>query len=105
MASLRFGKWEDSLIDLLGSTHCEIHVFDLIDHKRAGDDALKNIHYHKWDLKSSYNDMYNAARSGTARRGAKLDSYTFQEILVKLGHQERTIDILRMNCDKRLTKW
>ena len=97
--------WEDSLIDILGSTHCEIHVFHPIDHKRAGDDILKNIHYHKWDLESSYHDMFNAALSGNARRDAIQDSYTFQEILVKLGHQERTIDILRMDCGARKTEW
>jgi hypothetical protein len=97
--------WEDNLIDLLGSTHCEIHVFDPIDHERAGDDILQNIHYHKWDLKSSYHDMFNADRNRNVRRGANLDSFTFQEILVKLGHQERTIDILRMNCGTKLTEW
>jgi hypothetical protein len=98
--------WEDSLIDLLGSTYwCEIHVFDPIDHERTGDDILKNIHFHKWDLKSSYNDIFNADRNRNARRGANLDSFTFQEILVKLGHQERTIDILRMNCGTRKTEW
>jgi hypothetical protein len=97
--------WEDGLVDLLGSTHCEIHVFDPVDHKRAGDNILQNIHYHKWDLKSSYHDMFNADRNRNARRGVNLDSFTFQEILVKLGHQERTIDILRMNCGTRLTEW
>jgi hypothetical protein len=98
--------WEDGLVDLLGNTKCEIHVFDRFDHKRVGDDILKNIHYHKWDLKSSYHNTFNAALSvKNARRDAILESYTFQEILVKLGHQERTIDILRMNCGTRKTEW
>jgi hypothetical protein len=97
--------WEDGLVDLLGSAHCEIHVFDPIDHERAGDDILLNIHYHQWGLKSSYYDMFNADRSRNTRRGVNLNSFTFQEILVKLGHQERTIDILRMNCGTRLTEW
>jgi hypothetical protein len=97
--------WEDGVVELLGSTHCEIHVFDPDDQERPGDDMLKNIHYHKWDLKSSYHDMFNGALSGNARRDAIQESYTFQEILVKLGHQERTIDILRMNCGIRKTEW
>jgi hypothetical protein len=99
--------WEDGLVDLLGRTHwCEIHGFDPVDHKRAGDDILKNIHYHKWDLKSSYHDMFNAALGAkNARRDTIQESYTFQEILDKLGHQERTIDILRMNCGTKKTEW
>jgi hypothetical protein len=70
---------------------------------------LKNIHYHKWDLKSSYHDMFNADQNRNARRGDNLNSFTFQEILDKLGHQDRTIDILRMNRDQTrltgLTEW
>jgi hypothetical protein len=98
--------WEDGLVDLLGSMHCEIHVFDPADHERAGDAVLKNIHYHKWDLKSSYDEAFNAKQKGDARRGANPDSFTFQESLDKLGHQDRTIDILRVDCgDTRLTEW
>jgi uncharacterized protein involved in tellurium resistance len=97
--------WEDGLIDLLGNTNCEIHVFDPADHERAGNDVLKNIHYHKWDLKSSYHDMFNDDKNRNARRGINLDSFTFQEILDKLGHQDLTIDILRIDCVTRLTEW
>jgi hypothetical protein len=98
--------WEDGLVDLLGSAHCEIHVFDPADHERAGDGILKNIHYHNWDLKSSYHDMFNAELNRNARRDAITESFTFQEILVKLGHQKRTIDILRMNCGTtKKTEW
>jgi hypothetical protein len=99
--------WEDGLVDLLGSAHCEIHVFDLADHERPGDEVIKNIHYHKWDLKSSYHDTFSAEHNRNTRRDTIIDnSFTFQEILVKLGHQERTIDILRMNCGIfRKTEW
>jgi hypothetical protein len=98
--------WEDGLVDLLGSAHCEIHVFDYADHERAGDDILKNIHYHKWALKSSYDDKFNAELNRHARRDAIVNSFTFQEILVKLGHQERTIDILRIKYGVfRKTEW
>jgi hypothetical protein len=37
------------------------------------------------------------------RRDAIDNSYTFQEIL-KLGQQERTIDILEMNCGNKYTR-
>jgi hypothetical protein len=98
-------SWEDGLVDLLGSTHCEIHVFEPDDHERAGDEILNIIHYHKWDLKSSYHGMFNADQHRDTRRGVHQDSFTFGEILDKLGHRDRTIDILRMNCGKRLTEW
>jgi mannosyltransferase OCH1-like enzyme len=98
--------WEDGLVDLLGSTHCEIHVFDPADNARAGDDRLKNIHYHKWELKSSYYKQFNDELDRNARRDDE-DTYklTFQEILDKLGHQDRTIDILKMNFGETLTEW
>jgi hypothetical protein len=96
--------WEDGLVDLLGSTHCEIHVFDPGDHERAGDEKLKNIHYHNWDLKSSYDEIFNAEQNRNARRETMPDLFTFQEILDKLGHQDLAIDILRMDYT-RLTEW
>jgi hypothetical protein len=98
--------WEDGLIDLLGSAHCEIHVFDPGPHNRTGDDILKNIHYHNWELKSSYNHMFNDELSRKIRRTALENTFTFQEILVKLGHERRTIDILRMDCGTiKKTEW
>jgi hypothetical protein len=98
--------WEDGLIDLLGSTHCEIHVFDPYGFNRTGDDILKNIHYHNWELKSSYNDMFNDELLHKIRRDALENTFTFQEILAKLGHKGRTIDIMRMDCGTiKKTEW
>lgn len=84
--------WEDDLVELLGSTHCEIHVFHSpgsSDHfARAGDPESKNIHYHPWGLQSS-------ASGGT------FGLMSFQEALIKLGHENRVMDVLRIDCDDK----
>jgi hypothetical protein len=79
--------WEDALIALLGSPHCEIHVFDHGDYARPGDPENKNIHFHQWGLKS-YNDPH------------KPDLLlTFEETVKQLGHKSRRIDILKIDCE------
>jgi hypothetical protein len=92
--------WEDSLIDIVGlNKHCEIHVFGSGKHARVGDPASKNIHYHQWVMNSSYDTKYNAA---VAKEHGVADSNTnfvsFPEMVEKLGHQNRTIDVLKMDC-------
>jgi hypothetical protein len=76
--------WEDDLVELLGSTHCEIHVFHAPGssehYARAGDPEAKNIHFHPRDF----------------------GLISFQDALNKLGHQNRIIDILRVvDCDDK----
>jgi hypothetical protein len=89
--------WEDSLIDIVGDNkHCEIHVFGTGSFARAGDPESKNIHYHQWAMESSYDQVYNAAVAQVhGLTGANTAS--FPEILQRLGHQNRTIDILKMD--------
>lgn len=94
-------EWEDGLLQLLGTNnHCEIHVFDPGDYDRPGDQVLWNIQYHKWGLKSSYDQDYNEYLAASAGRGKGPKMYTFQEIVEELGHGDRKIDILKMNCEK-----
>jgi hypothetical protein len=94
--------WEDALVDQLGNTHCEFHVIDSGSYARAGDPELKNIHYHQWGIKSTYDKVFNAelSRVGpTGVGGGKLLS--FPETLTSFVEENRTIDILRINCDKK----
>jgi hypothetical protein len=94
-------EWEDGFVKLLGvNNHCEIHVFDPRDYARPGDHVLLNIQYHKWGLKSSYDQDYNDHLIDSAVRGKLPKTYTFQEIVKKLGHEDRKIDVLKINCEK-----
>jgi hypothetical protein len=90
-------EWEDALIDLLGSKHCQIHVFDPGNYARVGDAVLNNIHYHQWGLKSSYDRVFNAKLShvGLTEEVPKLQ--TFQQTL-KDFNDFRMIDILKIDC-------
>jgi hypothetical protein len=91
-------EWEDALIDLLGRKHCEIHVIDSGSHGRAGDPELKNIHYHQWGIKSSYDRVFNVKLSqvGLTEEVPKLA--TFQDTLKSFNEENRTIDILKIDC-------
>jgi hypothetical protein len=95
-------EWEDGLVKLLGNNNhfCEIHVFGPGDYARPGDQALLNIHYHQWGIKSSYDQAYNDHSIDSAARGNEPKMYTFQEIVEELGHKDRKIDILKINCEK-----
>jgi hypothetical protein len=82
-------SFEDNLVELMGPDVCEIHVFDPGNYSRPQNDRL-NIHYHNWGLKSSY-DTSQPLYGGTF--------VSFPEILRKLGHENRTIDILKVDCE------
>jgi hypothetical protein len=66
---------------------CEIHVFDFGGYERP-DDAARNIHYHQWGLE------------GTEEKSKiKRKMMSFPDIVKTLGHEKRTIDILKIDCE------
>jgi Methyltransferase domain len=93
-------KFEDGIVSLLkehtGSetsmsnkwkSNCEIHTFDpATNYGREFDPQVNNIHYHPWGLKSSKED----ARPGF---------YSIQEIRKLLKHENRVIDIFKIDCE------
>lgn len=82
--------FEDGMFQLLGR-HCEIHVFDPNPkHERPHDVETKNIHYHAWGMTSS--------DAGTTTFGTE-KFISFPETLKELGHTDRRIDILKIDCD------
>lgn len=66
---------------------CEIHVFDFSQNYTRQKNADRNIHFHRWGLYGS----------GQATRGAVWK--TLPQIMQALGHQGRTIDIFKVDCE------
>jgi len=104
-------KWYDGLLAL--QPHCEIHVFDatligsssqaIATIPREGDTnamhVKRNIHYHAWGLKSSYDAAYNPAAAAVAKNITTAEFLSFPDMVARLGHANRTIDILKIHCD------
>ena len=86
-------RWELGLVDALGADTCEIHVFDFGDYERP-ELVAKNIHFHQWGLGSSYSPDY---RRRAIERGQPF--LPFSEIQLRLGHQNRTIDLFKIDCE------
>jgi len=88
-------SFEDGLYELFkdenNTNPCEIHVFDPDPkYARANDPQTKNIHYHAWGLKSSYEA--SAAWGG-------FEFLSIQDTMKSLGHSSRRIDIFKIDCE------
>jgi hypothetical protein len=82
-------QWEDGLRKEFGNI-CEIHVFDPKNFRREGM-AEQNMFFHTWGLKSSDDASYKPKVAGKY--------LSLQETLQVLGHQNRTIDIFKIDCE------
>lgn len=78
-------EFEDGLVGYVGKI-CEIHIFDYSEDYNRKDNEERNMHFHQLGLQGSQQN-----------RGEQFAS--FQEILTKLGHENRTIDILKIDCE------
>jgi hypothetical protein len=94
-------EWEDGLVDLLGHTRCEIHIFDPGNYVRAGDAELKNIHYHQFEIKGSYNPANPKPFLESVHQiEPELLSMTLMEAIEHFGvGSNRTVDIVKFDCD------
>jgi Methyltransferase domain len=79
-------EFEDGMIQQIG-TICEIHVFDYSGNFERPQNKEQNIHFHQWGLQASFENR----SQGTF--------YTFPEILQLLGHENKTIDIFKIDCE------
>ena len=75
---------------------CEIHIFDPANWERKEDKEKKNIHYHAWGMKSTY-DLESKSVVWPKGRGGGFK--TFQDTLDELGHRDRTIDLFKIDCE------
>ena len=88
-------KFEDAMSEMYDNA-CEIHIFDPADWTRKNDAKLKNIHYHAWGLASTYD---TSSKSIVWPKGRGGGFKTFPDTLELLGHQNRTIDIFKIDCE------
>lgn len=89
-------KFEDEVSKMHGRK-CETHVFDPAKKwERKGDVENKNIHYHPWGLMSTY-DRENKSKVWPAGHGGEYK--TMPEIMKELGHEERVIDVFKIDCE------
>ena len=84
--------FEDAMVDLVGVGACEVHVFDVAPkYDRPDANAARNIHFHPWGLKSSYRTDVN--------KGGTWTFMSLQETMKELGHEGRTIDVFKIDCE------
>lgn len=90
--------WEDSLFDLLGPEVCEFHIFDPGNYDRPELNRHRNFHYHPWGFKSSYQVDTPSELYGNLSR-QNLTFMSFPETLRTLGHENRIIDLFKVDCE------
>jgi len=80
-------SFEDGVYDAMGGPTCEIHTFDPTkDYDRVPTNAERNIHFHQWGFKGTKLD-----RNG--------EFYLLPEIVKRLGHEGRVIDLFKIDCE------
>ena len=94
--------FEDTLAERFDN-RCEIHVFDPGSFDRPTENPPRNIHFHPWGLKASVEASVNPVLMQKDKNMGKLQFKSFPEILKALGHEHRTIDVFKIDCE--LCEW
>ena len=68
---------------------CEVHIFDFSNNYDRDVNAEKNIHFHQLGLQGTHQN----------RKSQRGEFASFPEILKRLGHENRTIDIFKIDCE------
>jgi hypothetical protein len=78
---------------------CEVHVFDITNFTDRIPEGL-DLHFHGWGLKASYElpaDLQQGIWQQTNMNDATFK--TIQETVKELGHEGRSIDIFKIDCE------
>jgi hypothetical protein len=95
-------QWEDAVRETLKDSAgggCEIHIFDPGNFDRGVNNTINGMVYHKWGLASSYETTANNLVTKRRKRRKSIETHSFPEIQKLLGHEGRTIDILKIDCE------
>jgi len=95
--------FESDIAALLDGAPCEIHVFDMKDYESKIPTEYKHmIHYHKWGLKGSREQsqlLQDGLNSTNPDGSAVYTFHTLQETIDILGHNNRIIDVFKIDCE------
>jgi len=96
-------EFESGIAALLDGAPCEIHVFDMGDYVRKIPIEYKHmINYNRWGLKGSreQSQLRQGAFNSTNPDGsARYTFHTLQETIDILGHNNRIIDVFKIDCE------
>ena len=77
-------QWEDGMYKELGGI-CEIHIFDFSQNYTRNKNLDRNMHFHQWGLKAA----------SDPKKGKFV---SFPEIVDRLGHKGKPIDVFKIDC-------
>lgn len=101
------GAFERDFVEQFGSD-CELHIMDPKHHHHdsslhynKNNNNHPNVHWHAWGLKSSYEPFVASPRApdDAAASGSTILHLTLAEMQHRLGHQDRALDILKLDCE------